>query len=55
MVIGRTHVDGVAATQGWFSSLFLIYIYILYIYYAPGCILYSECTQAQLAEPTRLP
>jgi hypothetical protein len=22
----------------------MIYIYILYIYYAPGCILYRECT-----------
>jgi hypothetical protein len=28
-----------------------IYIYILYIYYAPGCILYRECTQAQRTEP----
>jgi hypothetical protein len=30
-----------------------IYIYILYIYYAPGCILYRECTQAQRTEPSQ--
>jgi hypothetical protein len=27
--------------------------YILYIYYAPGCIRYRECTQAQLTEPSQ--